>query len=357
MLTIRPGRLALTALGLVLLVATTTPARGPDWWGLGAVAVSPDGKTVITGGQNCTLYVLDAASLKVTRRHWLGTRMGALEFNRDGSVIVIEDDKNTVHFLGAGDLKPVAAVKNTAYISACRSADLLAGARRRDWRGARAVCILSLNDGSEKAKMDLPAGTQVNRVALSPDGRRLAVLTREIKSKPVPAEQPKPPEGVTGLAATEFRLKHDGKQAKLLIYEAPSGKLLNTRDLWYTSSHRNTSLLFDGKTAVVFNYFNVNAKIAADGTVELFRVRGLAYGRGVSSDARMFATGSLRTGCLVTTADLANKDFRIKAIKGFPEYFAGFAFHTDGSAYGVTSCFRIVKLSKDAEVQNVVPVY
>lgn len=351
------GRFALIALGLVLLAAPAAPARGPQWWGLGAVAVSPDGKTVITGGQNCTLYVLDAASLKVTRRHWLGTRIGALEFNRDGSVILIEDDKNTVHFLRAGDLKPVATVKNTAYISACRSADLLAGARPRDWRGAKAVCILSLNDGSEKAKMDLPAGTQVNRVALSPDGRRLAVLTREIKDKQKLAEKPKPPAGLTGLAVNKFQMQHDGKQSKLLIYEAPSGKLLKTHDLWYTSGHQWTTLLFDGETAVVFNYFNLNAKIAADGTVELFRVRGLAYGRGVSSDATRLATGSLRTGSLVRADDLTAKRFRIKAIKGFPEYFAGFTFHTDGSAYGVTSCFRIVKLSKDAEVQNVVPVY
>ena len=351
------GRFALIALGLVLLAAPAAPARGPQWWGLGAVAVSPDGKTVITGGQNCTLYVLDAASLKVTRRHWLGTRIGALEFNRDGSVILIEDDKNTVHFLRAGDLKPVATVKNTAYISACRSADLLAGARPRDWRGAKAVCILSLNDGSEKAKMDLPAGTQVNRVALSPDGRRLAVLTREIKDKQKLAEKPKPPAGLTGLAVNKFQMQHDGKQSKLLIYEAPSGKLLKTHDLWYTSGHQWTTLLFDGETAVVFNYFNLNSKIAAVGTVELFRVRGLAYGRGVSSDATRLATGSLRTGSLVRADDLTAKRFRIKAIKGFPEYFAGFTFHTDGSAYGVTSCFRIVKLSKDAEVQNVVPVY
>jgi len=351
------GRLVLTVLGLVLLVTATASARGPDWSGLGAVAVSPDGKTVITGGQNCTLYVLDAASLKVTRRHWLGTRIGALAFNRDGSVIVIEDDKNVLHFLGAGDLKPVAAVKNTAYISACRSADLLAGARHRDWRGAKAVCILSLNDGSEKAKMDLPAGTQVNRVALSPDGKRLAVLTREIKDKQKPTEKPKPPAGLTGLAVNKFQMQHDGKQSKLLIYEAPSGKLLKTHDLWYTSGHQWTTLLFDGEMAVAFNYYNLNAKIAADGTVELFRVRGLAYGRGVSPDAKAFLTGSLRDGKYVTVENLKTKGFRIKAIKGFPEYFAGFTFHTDGSAYGVTSCFRLVKITRDAKVEKVVPVY
>lgn len=343
-------------------MAVTAPAalgRGPQWWGLGAVAVSPDGKTVITGGQNCTLYVLDAASLKVTRRHWLGTRIGALEFNRDGSVILIEDDKNVVHFLAAGDLKPVAAVKNTAHISACRSADLLAAARPRDWRGARAVCILSLNDGSEKAKMDLPAGTKVNRVALSPDGRRLAVLTREIKDKQKPTGKPKPPAGLTGLAVNKFQMQHDGKRSKLLIYAAPSGKLLKTHDLWYTSGHQWTTLLFDGETAVAFNYYNLNAKIAADGTVELFHVRGLAYGRGVSPDAKTLLTGNMCTmdGSRVTVADLKAKTFRIQRIKGCSEYYAGFAFHTDGSAYGVTSNFRIVKLDKDAKVEKVVPVY
>jgi len=354
----RPG-LVLAAAALVLTAATGAAARGPDWWGLGAVAVSPDGKTVITGGQNCTLYVLEAASLKVTRRHWLWTRIGALAFNRDGSVIVIEDDKNTVHFLRADTLKAVAMVKDTSYVSVCRSADLVAGARGGGWRGAQAVCILSLNDGSEKAKMDLPDGTQVNRVALSPDGHRLAVLTREFKNDETVVKRDQQPKDLKGTAASEYRMKHDGKGSKLLIYEAPSGKLLQTHDLWYTSSHRNTTLLFDGQTAVVFNYNSVNAKIETDGSIELFGAGGLAYGRGVSPDAKAFLKGGMGPlgGVHVTVKDLKTKRFRIKAIKGWPEYFAGFAFHTDGSAYGVTSCFRIVKLSKEAKVERVVPVY
>lgn len=335
------------------ITAPDAPGRGPQWSGLGAVAVSPDGKTIVTGGQNRTLYVLDAATLEVTRRHWIGTRIGALAFNKDGSTLVVEDDKDTLHFLRTATLREIKAVKSVGIITSSRPADLLVGARG-DWRGASEILFLSLTDGSEKGTVALPDKILVGRLALSPDGKRLAVLSRPIRGGEKRVKRPK---DLKGADAAEFAQKHDGRTSKLFIYGAPSRRLLKTHDLWYTSGHQWTTLLFDGETTIVFNFSGGNAKIGVDGKIKLFRVGDLAYGRGVSPDARMFATGSLRTGFLVRADDLTRKSFRIRAIKGWPEYFAGFTFHTDGSAYGVTGGFRLVKITRDAKVEKVVPVY
>src|SRR5262249_16950956 len=60
--------LSLCCCGLSLAGGVT--GRG----GLEAVAVSPDGKLVAAGGQNRVVYLLDAATLEVKRRIWLGAR-------------------------------------------------------------------------------------------------------------------------------------------------------------------------------------------------------------------------------------------------------------------------------------------
>ncbi len=79
------------------LFATSSLAKDPDWSGLGAVAVSPDGKTVVVGGQNRVLYVVDAETFEVKKRIWTRARVGALEFSKDGSTLVLEDDAEETH--------------------------------------------------------------------------------------------------------------------------------------------------------------------------------------------------------------------------------------------------------------------
>jgi len=49
------------------------------------VAVSADGKQVAVGGQNRVLYLLDAGTLEVKRRLWLGARVGRRRSARTAS--------------------------------------------------------------------------------------------------------------------------------------------------------------------------------------------------------------------------------------------------------------------------------
>ena len=79
---------------LLLFVATPVPARAPRWGGLEAVAVSPDGKSLAVGGQNRTLYLLDASTLEVRRRVWVGGRIVFLAPRglRDASLYTVPFD-------------------------------------------------------------------------------------------------------------------------------------------------------------------------------------------------------------------------------------------------------------------------
>ena len=65
-----------------LLLARAAPAGVAGWSGLGAVAVSPDGKRLAVGGQNRVIYLVDAGTLEVERRLYFGVRIGELHFAR-----------------------------------------------------------------------------------------------------------------------------------------------------------------------------------------------------------------------------------------------------------------------------------
>ena len=65
-----------SAIAFTIAFAAVSLARDPSWGGLAGLAVSPDGKTIVTGGQNRVIYVLDAATLEVKQRVWAGARVG-----------------------------------------------------------------------------------------------------------------------------------------------------------------------------------------------------------------------------------------------------------------------------------------
>src|SRR5436305_710343 len=67
--------------------------------GLEAVAVSPDGKVVAVGGQNRVVYLLDAKTLAVTKRLWIGARIGRMTFSRTGARLIVEDETDRLRLL------------------------------------------------------------------------------------------------------------------------------------------------------------------------------------------------------------------------------------------------------------------
>src|SRR5204862_2520494 len=102
---------------LLVTLASALAAAGPGAalgggvtgrGGLEAVAVSPDGKLVACGGQNRVAYLLDAASLEVKRRAWVGARVGGLAFSRDGSRLAVEDETDRLQLLEAASGKVLA---------------------------------------------------------------------------------------------------------------------------------------------------------------------------------------------------------------------------------------------------------
>ena len=343
----------LLCLGL-LLGSSAVAVAGTPLGGL-AVALSPSGKVMVAAGDNRVLYVLDAAKMEVTNRVWLGTCIVDLQFNKDGSTVVAEDTDGTLYLIDAKTWKPGKQEQKAGQMSPARSADLAAGLNP-DHNG-HIIRFLSLTDLSAKGKVALAKGEKVAGFGLDPEGTRLAVLLEAVNDDSEP-KGGNPPADLKGLAADEFRLKNDGKTSRLLVFKVPDGSKLSEHKLFYSPSITGLKVFFQGDNVLAVNYSNLNAQVNPKGEVTLFKLENsFNYGIGCSPDQKILLTGGLADGTYTKVADLTKARFQPDRLPGWPEYFKSFAVAADGTAYGSTSGYRIIKINPGGGFDKSYPVF
>jgi WD40 repeat protein len=321
--------------------------------GLEAVAVSPDGKRLAVGGQNRVLYLLDAGTLAVGQRLWLGARIGSLAFSSDGKRLAALDDADVLRLLDLEKGKELARVEGVA--------GLVAGADRvlvhdTGILSKGILRVYSLADLKEQARLEVPYRPAAYAFAAS--GKQAVLLSASERGteKYVPATEV--PEELTGLARLTFRQRYDGLESLLETRDVATGKLLKQQRLWYTSDSDSTVLARSGEVTLVFNRANICARIAADGTTTLFRTElFLNHGLGVSPDGKRLVAGGSGEGYWGPVEGGTPVKFALDALPGQAEYFARFAVRDDGTAYGVTTACRLVKIGPGGKVVRVVAVY
>lgn len=347
-------------LGCALLASLAAPALAHTPLGGLTVACSPDGKTLAVGGDNRTLYVLDAATLAVQRRVWLSTTIWRMAFNKDGSKLLVEDTRSALRLVDTRSWTHREVKGRAAFLSPARAVNLCAAYdeyHRAPTGPQPTIKLLSMTDGAVVHTLPLGAGNRVSCFGLSPDGTRVAVLFAPKKDAEEPAvPYGKIPKDLKGLAREAFRKKNDGYTAQFRVYEVAGGKVLADGKLFY--SVNRGEVVFSGDDVLIVTYDNVNARIGSDLRVELFaQGNSLNYGIGVAPDHKTLLTGGLRVGTRAVVGEtLESATFTIDALPGWPEYFKGFAVASDGTAYATTSAFRVARIGPDGKVQAIKPV-
>lgn len=336
-----------------VLFAALAQARDPEWGGLGAVAVSPDGKTICVGGDNRVLYVVAAGSHEVQQRIWVRARVGALAFNKDGSRLLLEDDDEVLHFFDTSNWKELSTVPDAADCSFAPGADLLAAVGSRP---KPCIRFLSMTDGSEKGKAELAARPLC--VGLDATGTKAAALTeinaKESEEKKL--ESAAMPKDLKGAARKDWTQRNDGKTSTLSWFEAPTGKAGATSKVFY-SAYGRLHMFLAGGAAHVVTYDDACVRLTEAGEGTIFEVTGsYNYGRASSPDGKTVVGGGLRSGAIGAPGGATAK-FEVDSLPGWPEYYAGFAFAPDGTCYGVTSASRLVRITKDGKVEAAVPIF
>ena len=246
------------------------------WWL--TLAVSPDGKTIVLGGDNRTLIGRRANAFH-SKRIWLGTTIWG-HFNRTGTKLIVEDTDYKIDLIDVKSLKSEKAISKSGFFTTAVNADLGAGLDR-NFKG-HTITIRNLT--SLEAKQTIKLGTKkVAAFALNPTGTRLAVLTQAKTDASEPTNRRVPRE-YTGVDKDIYRQKNDGKTSTMLVFDVSTGKTISTTKTYYTS-RIGSRIVFAKDTPVVLHSGNVNAAIGSDGTVTLFKFEhGLNYGMGVSHD-------------------------------------------------------------------------
>jgi len=330
-----------------LLLAFSIDAHTPKN-GLGDAAVSPDGKILVAGGDSRVLYIMDSSSLEVKNRVWLKTGIYEMEFNKDGSILVVEDTSEDLYFVKTKDWQVLKTIKKGGPMSAAPAADLLAGFTSGYKKSTAA--FYSMTDGALKGKVEFPA--KIVSVGLNAKGTRMMLMA--VGPKEMEIKKKRPPE-LKGIEKDTFVQKYDGKVSILAEFEVPTGKKISEKTVFYSTS--SPQILVGEKKTYIIGYSNVNAEIEGD-NITLFNGKSsFNYGMGISPDRKAFLLGGLRDGTLVHVDGLAMTTFRIDRLPGWPEYYKGFGFAPDGTGYAVTTSFRLVKIDKTGKIVNTVPVY
>ncbi len=320
-----------------------------------AVALSPKGDVLIAAGDNRVLYVLDAAGMAVAQRVWLGTGIVDLQFNKEGTFAFAEDTDGTIHQLDTATWATVRKLTKAAQMSVAPAAGIMAGLND-DYNGY-VIRFLSMADLSELGKVTLPKGDRVVALGLDAAGQRLAVLCEPVDD-PAEAKGPPPGNDLRGVALEEYRVNNDGRTMKYMLFNVADGAEVTARKLNFSPYSSGWKALFKGDRVVFVNYSNLNAEIAPDGTVTVFQLdNSYNYGIGFSANQEILLTGGLSDGTYTTVSDMSRTRFQPDRIGGWPEYFKGFTVAADGSAYGSTTAYRIIKIKAGGAFEKSVPVY
>nr|MDJ0975149.1 hypothetical protein [Planctomycetota bacterium] len=216
-----------------------------------------------------------------------------------------------------------------------------------------------MTTGEEVATLPYNERQSIAGFGITPDGKRVALLyyrKKDENEKAVPYKEI--PKDLDKVARREFQQKNDGYTAQLVIYEVATAKILFDKKLWYGPKGGGNRIVWSGEAIHVIAYDNQCAHITMDGTVTYFELgNSYNYASEGSLDGKVLLTGGLRDGTRTVLDGRKNTPFRLDKIDGFPEYFKDFSVAADGTAFGGTTAWRIIKIAPDGKIVAKKPVY
>jgi hypothetical protein len=322
---------------------------------LGAIAVAPGGDWVVAAGDNLTLYLIDAKTMTVHSRYWIGLNPDRLAFSADAKTLVLIDSESSLTFLDTATFQPRSAVKNLRHAAVLAQADRIIGMtnpQKKDGKTTTDIVVHAMSDGAEVMRTTVEA--EGAAVGGSADGSTLALLTRAADT--TAETKTKAPDDKKGFDRDVFEQQNDAKASEALILDA-AGTLTARHPLWFSTGGAPSMAIVNGQVHVI-EFDNQNLRIdVASGTSEMYQVGdNLVYGLGFSPDHASIATGGLAEGSIGATGG-AVTDFKTDRVGNWPEYIKGMTFAPDGSVYAGTTGYRLLRIGAGGQVMSAIPVY
>lgn len=322
---------------------------------ISAVAISPDGTTLLVAGDNRVIYTVDPETLNVLDRRYESGRITWMEFSSDGEnlYILMEDERFIA--LTAGSFKQRFLVDDVDAVSYAPESNRMALLENKYDGGI--LRIVQAANGKEMSKITFP-DIDTELVALSPDGARALILTDDDQSE----DEPKLgiPSDLKDYDKYVFRQKNDGYLSQVLDVDLKAGTYTATRTYYRVSYPEQVRML--GDDMLIIKDRDDSAVVPADGSASM-----LNLGEGFISKARISDDGQsmmLNSSNKVAIVPLANgavgepsSEYEVDRIEGPTEHVTAADESSDGTLYMGTNAYRLWKLTPGGEEIEVSPIF
>jgi len=326
-----------------------------------ALALNPNGETIVVAGDTRTIYSLDAASLEVIGRTYFGSSINKMAFSPDGSVLFVQDSEPDIYILDAETFETKSKLAGYGMMQISNDSKRLV-ALNLDYGGdTLSVFDISENSLNNIAEVSFDKDSDVSSMGINAAGSKVALFFDDVKSETEEkVSWSDIPDEYKGFAKDVYSEKHDGKESRFLLLSIPDLNVLADYVSFYTP-YSKEFVFFDGDDVLITSSSNENARYNVDGDVEMWEWDGISssYAEAVSADHSTLVVGGYAQGTIYSLENASGFSFELDDIPGASEYFTDFAVAPDGTVYGTTTGYRIakIKLSGAGISKTIKPVY
>lgn len=344
-------RLAAAAVSLALLSPFAAKADVPAG-GIGGLAVSPDGATILVAGDTRAIYVLDAQTMGVRERIHSGTTVVWMTYRVDGGAFFMRDTSGTLSAVDATSFQTLWSTDRTETADYALAANVLTYTARDN-----RVYVAKVVDASsfeEKGSYELGEKFYPVAQGISLDGLKTVVMSRSDKRES--EEKKNPDSSLKGLERSLFSQQHDQRGSQIAQIDLMTGTVSITES-WYKSDNvREMKVSLGG--AYVLSFSQEMAHISPSGEVEMIDSgANNHYGATMTPAMDTIISGSLREITVKPLASEAAQVFKLDSLPGWPEYVIRFAQMPDGRVLAGTTGYRVIVLDTAAGTTKAYPVY
>lgn len=317
------------------------------------ISVSSDGKTVLVGGSNRTVYTISADSMEVTGRRYVPHLVRQIVHGAIGELVFFRDDADVVTAYkvdGMTEAWSVSDVDDMAYDAQTRVIAALDQHFKDD-----SVRLLQASTGEQLARVAM-GKIKANLIALEPGAGKALILTGYTKTD---AEQKQDePEDLTKLQKADFKQMTDGYVSNVVTVDFVSGSF-EMAETPYRVSYPKAVRVSDGKMMILRT--NVDSMmLGPDGTGALIDL-GEDYFNHAGIDAKgenYILAKSVELRFMPVSGEGAEGVLKGDHLRGGPaEWVTAMTEAADGTLYFGTNAYRLLRVGPTRGKIEIMPVF
>lgn len=317
------------------------------------ISVSPDGKTVLVGGSNRTVYTVSADTLAVTGRRYVPQLVRQITHGAGGELVFFRDDADVLTAYkvdGMSEAWKVSDVDDMAYDAETRTIAALDQHFKDD-----SVRLLQAATGDQQARVAM-GKIKANLIALAPGAGKALILTGYTKSDA--EEKQEEPADLTKLQKADFKQKTDGYVSNVVTVDFEAGSFEMAETAYRVSYPK--AVRFSGGRMMVLRTNVDSMMLGPDGSGALIDL-GEDYfnhaGIDAAGESYVLSKG-VELRFVPVKGEGAEGVLKGDRLRGGPaEWITAMAEAPDGTLYFGTNAYRLLKVGPGRGRIEIMPVF